>query len=365
MQRRHGLGASRATPLRATATHKLDAELSTMLSEQKPSPALQPREVIKTMLSALHRSNFDQPRARFGAEIALRFLAPSNPASQATPERFAAYLSQSWYQMLLDWEEYRWEGDTTLLGESEAYQQVGVRSSPEEAWVAVRWILVRVPFYATTDQWMVGVSGTFPASQPLHQRSQRWRPPSPSPQRAAHKPGLPCLATRSASHVSRVRLAPQAVFVEEPDGDEAFELGEVAPVRRSLMGAVEAPDTAPNFSETPGDVVLAVMKAVRTVDEPYALAGAEVAIRYCSPSNRASRLSPQAFSTYLREPWYAILTEWEEIELDDDPEVSADGSVVQQDVLVRRSESESWTIVNWQLSRHSGRWLTDSLTITE
>jgi len=283
-----------------------------MLSEQKPSPALQPREVIKTMLSALHRSNFDQPRARFGAEIALRFLAPSNPASQATPERFAAYLSQSWYQTLLDWEEYRWEGDTTLLGESEAYQQVGVRSSPEEAWVAVRWILVRVPFYATTDQWMVG-----------------------------------------------------AVFVEEPDGDEAFELGEVAPVRRSLMGAVEAPDTAPNFSETPGDVVLAVMKAVRTVDEPYALAGAEVAIRYCSPSNRASRLSPQAFSTYLREPWYAILTEWEEIELDDDPEVSADGSVVQQDVLVRRSESESWTIVNWQLSRHSGRWLTDSLTITE
>jgi hypothetical protein len=60
------------------------------------------------------------------------------------------------------------------------------------------------------------------------------------------------------------------------------------------------------------------------------------------------------------------MTEWEEIQVEEETEpVSADGSVVLQSVLVRRSARESWTVVNWQLSLHSGCWLTDSLTITE
>ena len=37
--------------------------------------------------------------------------------------------------------------------------------------------------------------------------------------------------------------------------------------------------------------------------------------------------------------------------------------VVSQDVLVKRGGDDSWTVVNWMLSRHNGRWLTDSLTI--
>lgn len=60
------------------------------------------------------------------------------------------------------------------------------------------------------------------------------------------------------------------------------------------------------------------------------------------------------------------MTEWKEIQVEEEIEpVSGDGSVVMQNVLVRRSEDESWTVVNWQLSLHSGCWLTDSLTITE
>ena len=75
----------------------------------------------------------------------------------------------------------------------------------------------------------------------------------------------------------------------------------------------------------------------------------------------ASQLSPQAFALYLREPWYAILTEWDELELEETEEDES-GVGASQDVLVRRT-GEEWTIVNWQLSRHSGRWLTDSLSI--
>ena len=135
---------------------------------------------------------------------------------------------------------------------------------------------------------------------------------------------------------------------------------------------------------------LKVMRAVRKIDEPYPLHGCEVAIRYCSPSNKASRLSPQSFAQYLDEPWYRtrprrrptpapaptptpalaltryrILAEWDEIELNDDPEaIGDDGSTVELDVLVRRRGEDTWTVVAWRLSRHAGLWLTDSLSIT-
>ena len=69
------------------------------------------------------------------------------------------------------------------------------------------------------------------------------------------------------------------------------------------------------FNESPAQVVDAVMRALRRADDPYPLHGAEVAVRYCSPTNKASQLSPQAFASYLREPWYRIMAEWDEIEV--------------------------------------------------
>ena len=166
-------------------------------------------------------------------------------------------------------------------------------------------------------------------------------------------------------------------------------------------------------SETPADVVRTVMEAVRSINEPYALHGAEVAIRYCSPTNRARRLTPQAFAQYLDEPWYAchtvhtslllfhsqlssltldhpitplsvfdtnryaILSEWDEIELEEpeaalnddspigEPESVSGQNTVMQDALVKRKDDESWTIVSWTMSKYSGRWLLDALSITE
>ena len=56
---------------------------------------------------------------------------------------------------LLNWDEFKWAGELTLLGDREAYQQVSVRSAADARWVSVRWILERVPFYPTSDQWMV------------------------------------------------------------------------------------------------------------------------------------------------------------------------------------------------------------------
>ena len=287
----------------------LDPIRSAELEKAQPSPALQAREVIDTMMTALHRGNIDRPRTRFGCEVAMRFLAPTNPASKVSSSTFASYLEQTWYQPLLTWSEYRWEGDLTLLGESEAYQQLSVRADADGSWTSVRWILRRVPYRdpaATADQWMV-----------------------------------------------------EAVFVSEPDGPE--------PVLRlsGQANSVRAPATAPRETGSPGDVVLTVMRALRQRDVPYPYHGCEVAIRYCSPTNKASRLSPQAFAQYLNEPWYKVLTEWDHIELEDEPEATGDGSTVSQDVLVKREGDDTWTVVNWQLARYSGRWLMDALSITE
>lgn len=282
------------------------------LAAAKPSPALQPREVINIVLSALHKSAIDSPYPLHGCEVALRFLAPTNPASLASVQLFSDYLQQTWYQPLLNWGQYRWEGDLTFIGEREAYQQVSVRPTTRAPWVSVRWILVRVPFSAATaDQWMV-----------------------------------------------------QSVFVEEPDGGTpiAFATPERAEARgAAARGAVE-PASA-THSEAPADVVLRVMRALRNNDEPYPLHGCEVAIRYCSPTNRAARLSPAAFAQYLSEPWYRVMTEWAELELEE-LQFSRGGSSASQDVLVKRRGDDTWTLVNWQLSRHAGRWLTDALTIT-
>jgi len=152
----------------------------------------------------------------------------------------------------------------------------------------------------------------------------------------------------------------EAVFAQEPDGGSELLLA-----ASGSEGDAEAL-AALNEAEQPAELVMKIMRAIRTLDEPYPLHGCEVAIRYCAPTNRASTLSPEAFAQYLREPWYRIMAEWDEIEIDDEAELlRADGSTVQQDALVKRTSDESWTIVNWQLSRHSGRWLTDSITITE
>merc|ERR1712070_407966 len=73
-----------------------DAEACAALIDARPSQSLEPRNVILTLMHALHKKNLDTPSARFGCAVVLRFLAPENPASRATPQRFAEYLAQPW-----------------------------------------------------------------------------------------------------------------------------------------------------------------------------------------------------------------------------------------------------------------------------
>jgi len=53
------------------------------------------------------------------------------------------------------------------------------------------------------------------------------------------------------------------------------------------------------------------------------------------------------------------------MELDDDEDVDASGNTAEVEALVRRGAADSFSVVNFHLSRHDARWLIDSIAITE
>ena len=280
------------------------------LEAAAPSASLSPRDVIEAMLSGLHRTNWDaDDRPYFGFEVALRFLAPSHIAAGATVDGYARYLRQSHKRTLINWDEYRFQGDVIMLEgtptlPTECFQQVGVRAKGSEDWESVRWKLVKVD-----DEWRA-----------------------------------------------------DAVFVQEPDTPIDVDFLKTKPEGEQPGDATMRFDALLG----PRAVVNEIIKALRHLDEPYPLHGAAVATRYCSPTNRASELSAESFASYLQEPWYQILTEWDDMELEDEDDADALLSgVADQNALVRRKGDDGWTIVGFELSKHNERWLVDSLTITE
>jgi len=436
---------SRSALIRLTAS----AETSTFgpptdedrkrLQDACPSPLLQPREVITTVMNSIHRASWDNPRPFFGFEVLNRFLSPSHQypvelelrGNKATPQSLSRYLRQPHKRELLAWNEYRWDGDLQLMAESrEAFQQISVRSGSDAAWTSVRLMLVRVePTSHPHSQWMLdavfvsepdntpGVSETLPpaataaligtadgAAAAWAAGGDAWEAVFTSPldtpldeseqQRLFDAFDIDRSGTISRQEfrqvVADLGLAIPSdeltQLVREADVDQSGELD--FDEFSSLLGkAVEGGATVAGrfasevskasrdmYTESPRQVVETVMKALRNSDDPYPLHGAEVAVRYCSPTNKASQLSPQAFASYLREPWYEILTEWDEMQVDAVEEEDVEAflaerweqlrlNVAEVDTLVRRSDDSSWTIVNFRMSRHNGRWLMDSLSI--
>ena len=141
----HSSRTCHTSHMRHSGLRSCEAPVSPVPIEHlEPSPLLQPREVISSVLSALHRSNWDTPKPYYGFEVALRFLAPTHQAkrARAKPGGFARYMRQPHkvYEML--WNEYRFEGEPILVqsdeGIEEAYQMCSLRASPTEEWNSAR-----------------------------------------------------------------------------------------------------------------------------------------------------------------------------------------------------------------------------------
>lgn len=244
--------------------------------------------------------------------MALRFFAPTHAAKlkRAKPSGFSRFMRQPHKVGQLMWSEYRFEGELLTLREDgceEAYQMVSMRGDdPLSKWKSARWKLVKVE-------------------------------------------------TDYGESVSAPTWMVEAVFADEPDTAEDIE-----------FLRAHTPECAPGAAaaEPPTAVVEKVMRALRRMDEPTPLHGAEMATRFCSPRNRASELSPEVFARYLQDPWYSVLAEWDHFDLDDDfDEADAAAGAASVEVMVRRDADDDAAMVAWELSLYDGQWLIDSLNI--
>jgi len=357
------------------------------------------------MMSALHRSNADGLRPYFGAEVALRFLSPTHQAAglqfaDAGPVLYARYLRQPHKNALIQWDEYRLDGDLIEIenARAEAYQQLAVRG-PDYDWTSVRWLLVNdgsgwlvdAVFVAEPDQESDQEYLASSQLEPVYLLSAEETRALFATldadgsgdislkelEQAAERLGIGMDSEALARMVERFDLdASGGIDIDEFQklltyANDAWWTGQA---QRDEAGNFAAILTSTTTAESPSQVVETVMRALRQNDEPYKNHGAAVATRYCSPTNRASSLSPEQFGKYLEEPWYRLLLEWDEIQLgDEDDEDDEDegvedeelGNSVSEEVLVRREGTSSWSIVSFELSRHNGRWLIDSINITE
>jgi hypothetical protein len=120
-------------------------------------------------------------------------------------------------------------------------------------------------------------------------------------------------------------------------------------------------EVLPSPTREPREVIMIVLRALRAPDEPYVNYGPQVAIAYSAPCNGASQLTPAQFAKYLTEDSYQIFGEWDEMEIEDELELQDGGMRAYQEVLVRRQGDASWTHINWQLIKHDGAWMTESV----
>lgn len=364
---------------------------ATQLLDKRPRAGLEVGEVIDTMMSCLHKSHVHPlDRPYLGCEVALRFLSTTHQAayfnSLGGPPAFERYLRQPHKQALATWNEYTLDGAPVVVERaeqrSEAYQQLKVRASSDSEWRTVRWLLVE-----EDGAWRVdGVFSEEPdsieesffedvkavaQSVPLDAEAQRrlFDEFDVDGSGAIDEVEIARCASRLGIQIAEPDL--HKLFLDaDADGSGELEFDEFSALLSAANSGCARGDFAEALArsattESPRTVVDAVMRGMRHPDEPARLDGVTQTVRYCSPTNRASRLSPQAFAAYLEEPWYRILNEWEEMEIDDDDDIDASGSSVEVECLIRRDQDDSFSVVTFQLSRHNARWLIDSLDITE
>mmetsp|Transcript_20621 Transcript_20621/g.55644 ORF Transcript_20621/g.55644 Transcript_20621/m.55644 type:complete len:195 (-) Transcript_20621:257-841(-) len=140
-------------------------------------------------------------------------------------------------------------------------------------------------------------------------------------------------------------------------------MGDLPPDAEDSAGQIVAlpEEVRPNTKRTPREVIMIVLNALRTPDEPYENYGPQVAIAYSAPSNGASQLTPGQFAGYLSEDSYQIFAEWDDVEMEDELEIEDDGEHAYQDVMVKRKDDASWTHINWNLIKHEGMWMSESV----
>lgn len=298
-----------------------------------------PTAVAGKVMSALRNDGVD------GCQTAIDYCSEKNAAKKLEASSFFSYLQEPYYKILSEWDEIEFQDGEVLNDDgSEIDQAALVKRTGDDSWSVVHWKMSK-----ESGAWLMDGMSITPNEAKVKKDDDDDAPEEVEVKEPEAAPASPRseakleLDTNNDGKTNAVYTGPDL----DNDGIPDF-----------LQQAAE---------KSPAGVVGMVMRALRKNDEPYAMHGCEVAIGLCSSKNEAANLSPSQFNQYMQEPGYAILSEWDEIQIDDDfdPDIDDDDEDYDQEALVKRKGDADWTVVSWTLSKIDDKWLLDGVTISE
>ena len=128
------------------------------------------------------------------------------------------------------------------------------------------------------------------------------------------------------------------------------------------VAADHFPQTEPDPSLSPKDVVSIQMEALRNNDTPYKNRGIEVTFNFASPANKRMTGPIERFAAMVRNPMYAPMINHRTANYG---RLMIEGEIARIDVILR-SEDGAYVGYRFTLSRqhgnqHEGSWMTDAV----
>ncbi len=128
------------------------------------------------------------------------------------------------------------------------------------------------------------------------------------------------------------------------------------------VGATHLPQTEPDPSLSPQDVVSIQIEALRNNDTPYEDRGIEVTFNFASPTNKRMTGPLERFKVMVRNPVYGPMINHRGAEYEN---VRVEGDFAQVDVILQSKDGQ-YLGYRFMLSRqhgneYEGSWMTDAV----
>ncbi len=128
------------------------------------------------------------------------------------------------------------------------------------------------------------------------------------------------------------------------------------------VGATDLPQTQPDPSLSPQDVVSIQIEALRNNDTPYEDRGIEVTFEFASPTNKRMTGPLERFKAMVRNPVYGPMINHRSAEYEN---VRVEGDFAQVDAILRTTDGQ-YLGYRFMLSRqhgneYEGSWMSDAV----
>ncbi len=128
------------------------------------------------------------------------------------------------------------------------------------------------------------------------------------------------------------------------------------------VGATHLPQTEPDPSLSPQDVVRIQIEALRNNDIPYEDRGIEVTFNFASPANKRMTGPLELFKVMVRNPIYGPMINHRSAEYKN---VRVEGDFAQIDVVLNSKEGEylgyRFILSRQHGNQYEGSWMTDAV----